>query len=84
MSRYALGQRVFLSPLLILGEGEGEVTRYGLRHRFRLRPPTLREKTAQNYSRFEVKKFDACTAVAISNKIPDTIAVSLGVIQTLL
>ena len=51
-STYALGQRPFLFPLLILGEGEGEVTRYGLRHRFRPRPLTLRETITQNYSRF--------------------------------
>jgi len=50
-----LAQRPFLSPLLILGEGEGEVTRYGPRHRFRLRPLTLRDTTAQNYSRFEAR-----------------------------
>ncbi len=50
-----LAQRRFLFPLLILGEGEGEVTRYGPRHRFRLRPLTLRETTTQNFSRFEVR-----------------------------
>ena len=49
-----LAQRRFLFPLLILGEGEGEVARYGPRHRFRLRPLTLHETTTQNYSRFEV------------------------------
>src|SRR5271157_2567390 len=53
----ALGQRLFLYPLLILKEGEGEVTRYGPRHRFRLRPLTLRETTAQNYSRFEANSW---------------------------
>ncbi len=73
MSRYALGQRVFLSPLLILGEGEGEVTRYGLRHRFRPRPPTLREKTAQNYSRFEASTM-RFNHLFISSSISSTVA----------
>ena len=51
-----LAQKPFLFPLLILGEGEGEVTRSGPRHGFRLRPLTLRETTARNYSRFEARR----------------------------
>ena len=40
-SEPSASQWPFLSPLLILGEGEGEVTRPDLRHTFRPQPPLL-------------------------------------------
>jgi len=49
-----IGAEALSVPSPYPGRGRGRVTRYGPRHRFRLRPLTLRETTAQNYSRFEV------------------------------
>ena len=47
-------QRYFLSPLLILGEGEGEgeVARSGLGYTFLTELPAFAEKSAQKYFRF--------------------------------
>jgi hypothetical protein len=47
-----LGQSTFLSPLLILGEGEGEVTRSGLGHTLRPQPAAFRRTFPRNYLRF--------------------------------
>ena len=57
--RNTLAQRFFLSPLLILGEGEGEV--YTPRPLIHVSPSAngFRKKSAQNYSRFEVRSIDA-------------------------
>ncbi len=51
-----LGQRRFLSPLLILGEGEGEVARSGSWYTFRRRPVAFSQTSGPRYSRFRVKK----------------------------
>ena len=48
----ALGQRCFLSPLLILEEGEGEVIRSGLWHAFRPRPSAFSKQSAPKDFRF--------------------------------
>ena len=51
-----LGQRRFLSPLLILGEGEEEVARSGSWYTFRRRPVAFSQTSGLRYSRFRAKK----------------------------
>jgi hypothetical protein len=46
------GQRAFLSPLLILGEGEGEVSRSAPRYTFRPEPQAFRAFFDSKYFRF--------------------------------